>query len=69
MTDVKDIVLLNLAQGTETAPVGTGGFIAYVNFRTLEEALSFNTEIEVDGETVQLWHRGKFTCTKCSEKP
>ena len=65
IADVKDFVIHNLAQGAETVPVGTGGFTAYANFPTLAEALNFPFEMEVDGETVNLWHRGKFLCSKC----
>ena len=37
-------------------------------FKTAEEALDFPTEIEVDGETAYLWHRGKYKCETCNEK-
>ena len=65
---VKEIVLGNVNQKGSSIPVSQGGFTAYVAFNTTEEALNFPLELEVDGETAKLWHRGKFECETCGEK-
>ena len=39
-----------------------------MEFASVDEALAFPLEIEVDGETTKLWHREKFECTTCNEK-
>ena len=48
--------------------VGHNGFTAYVSFNTTAEALHFPLEIEIHGEQVRLWHRGKYECDTCQEK-
>ena len=65
---VKEVVLNNIRHGKDSIPVSKGGFTAYVAFRSVDEALSFPTEIEVEGETAKLWHRGKYECETCKEK-
>jgi len=65
---VKEIILNNISQGGKSIPVSQGGFTAYVAFGTVEDALNYPLELEVDGETAKLWHRGKFECETCNEK-
>ena len=45
-----------------------GGFTVYAEFPTIDEALNFPLEIEVDGDLVKLFHRGRFECEICHEK-
>ena len=42
--------------------------MAYLKFNNIGDALNFPTTISIDGEDVNLWHRGKFTCATCGEK-
>ena len=62
------MVLDNVSQRGTSIPVAQGGFKAYVEFASVDEALIFPLELEVDGETARLWHRGKFECETCKEK-
>ena len=62
------MVLDNVSQRGTCIPVAQGGFKAYVEFASVDEALNFPLELEVDGETARLWHRGKFECETCKEK-
>ena len=45
-----------------------GGFTVYAEFPTIDEALNFPLEIEVDGDLVELFHIGRFECEICHEK-
>ena len=65
---VKEIILGNVKVGSLSAPISQNGFTAYIEFDTVEAALNFPTEMEVDGEIVKLWHRGRFECATCKEK-
>ena len=67
-TKVKEVVLGNVKIANRSIPVSKGGFTLYAEFKTLQEALDFPIEIEVDGDLVRLFHRGRFTCETCGEK-
>jgi len=45
-----------------------GALTAYVRFSSLEEALNFPTEHEIEGYLVKLWHRGLLKCDTCGEQ-
>jgi len=49
-------------------PVQYGGFTCYIEFSTLEEALTMPREIEVEGTPVKLWHKGNYECRTCGMK-
>ena len=65
---VKEVVLGNVKVGNRSVPVSKGGFTVYAEFPTTDEALNFPLEIEVDGDLVKLFHRGRFECDTCGEK-
>ena len=58
----------NVKVGTRSVPVSKNGFTAYVHFHSAKEALDFPTEITVEGDTVKLYHRGRYECTECGGK-
>ena len=39
-----------------------GGFTIYAEFTSAKETIDFTLEIEVDGDLVRLFHRGRFEC-------
>ena len=53
----------NVKVGTRSVPVSKNGFTAYVHFHSVKKALDFPTEITVEGDTVKLYHRGRYECT------
>ena len=59
---VKEVVLGNVKIGNRSVPVSKGGFTVYAEFTSAKEALDFPLEIEVDGDTIRLFHRGRFEC-------
>ena len=65
---VKEIILGNVKVGNRSIPVSKNGFTAYVEFPTVQDALNFPLELEVEGDITKLFHRGRFTCTECGEK-
>jgi len=65
---VKEVVLGNVKVGQRSVPVSKGGFTVYAEFPSPQEALNFPLEIEVDGDQVRLFHRGRFQCEECGEK-
>ena len=65
---VKEIILGNVKVGSKSISVSKNGFTAYVEFPTVQDALNFPLEMEVEGDITKLFHRGRFTCTECGEK-
>ena len=61
-------MLGNASFGGTSVPVSQNGFTAYVAFDTTTQATHFPLEMEVHGEQVKLWHRGKYECETCHEK-
>jgi hypothetical protein len=55
------------SQASRTA-ISTNGLVAYLDFRTADEALNMRDTYRLDSHEVRIWHKGRLQCSSCNER-
>ena len=65
---IRDIQMDNVENGTKSYDIQLGGFTAWLEFGSIEEAFGMKDTFSIDGTTVNFWHKGKQKCTECLQQ-